>query len=857
MPIINLQTDLKSLRYGGDRLNGGNSTQPFIKIDIPPQDQSNTDIIPPSVGTGALQDIIPGLGPLLNNPVIQGIRTLVNVPLQGFQDLGIGNNESLIRGGISSTVRSGIDSIRLTRFLTTPQGLLFIAKQNLLSGTGVKVEGSGTFLNDKSYNPLGTLGQSLGNAFGLHTLKQGIDPLDGVKNLPKAGYYIASADPQIKSNYDPEKDNRLVVLKNAIDDEKRKRFKGLVLNAGKGVNVMTYKGGPGSVLGILGRTSITFADPNQRTGKQNPNLFNSGFFNSLPKTKGSSFSLEEVAQGVTSFVENKVQDLAPGSLGSILSPVIPDLVGKLQNETEERIQQAAERVNASQFKYNSLIQSTFSVFKRPSPTFNYSSYLRLSNVYGSQVSNTSQKFNEKHNAINSDGSRGSTFDFNVYKGNGNIRETNSDIQNANGGKTWTQEEIITFGGGVFADAATIDPNGQIQEDFRKLVISKRGVNTEKKVISRSPSYLTKNYEIRTNVGNPGAVPQTPNNTGIFNYGVDASLLKPLNRINALEPYETLTRTNLPTNDLFTFRFAVLNSKHTETSGGPTKTYVQFPAYINDFSDSFSSNWGEVKYVGRGNSFYNYEGFNRTISISFTLAAESKAELVPMYRKLNYLASTLAPSYTKNGYMNGNLVELTLGWYLRACPGFLSSFDISIPSESPYEINVSSGETRTDGSFIDDNTVGELPLIINVQATFVPIHEFLPEIASSDTGKYTISPDARFISLRDGERKGVGYNLYGVPYDTPGKYRSIGLANLDLNTATDLGEISRQLGTTISSDLSGISKIDPTPYNAILETGQQHFPQYVNTNDPNFQPLPIDTTNTTGGNTEISLSGGGY
>ncbi len=850
MPIVNLQTDLKSLRYGGDRLNGGNSTQPFIKIDIPPQDQPNTDIIPPSVGTGALQDIIPGLGPLLNNPVLAGIRTLVNAPLQAFDSIGIGNNEGLIRGGISSVVRSGIDSIRLTRFLTTPQGLLFIAKQNLLSGSGVKVEGSGTVLNDKIYTPLGTLAQSLGNAFGVHTLKQGIDPLAGVKNLPKSGYYIASADPQIKSNYDPEKDNRLVVLKNAIDDEKRKRFKGLVLNAGKGVNVMTYKGGPGSVLGILGRTSITFADPNQRTGKQNPNLFNSGFFKSLPKTKGSSFSLEEVAQGVTSFVENKVQDFAPGSLGSILSPVIPDLVGKLQNEAEERIQQAAERVNASQFKYNSLIQSTFSVFKRPSPTFNFSSYLRLSNVYGSQVSNTSQKFNEEHNAINSDGSRGATFDFNVYKGNGNIRETNPQIQNKNGGKTWTQEEIIENSDSNIGDFSTVDPNGRIKDDFRKVIISNRGVDRQKKVISRSPSYRNKNYEKRTNVGNPGALPQTPENTGIFNYGIEANELQALNKISALEPYTELQRYTLPTNDLFTFRFAVLNSK--DLSGN--KTYVQFPAYINDFSDSYSSNYGEVKYVGRGDTFYNYQGFNRSISISFTVTAESKAELVPMYRKLNYLASSLAPTYD-TGYMKGNMVELTLGWYLRACPGFLSSFEMSIPNDSPYEINVSSGETQSDGSYIDDDSVGELPLIINVQATFVPIHEFLPEMAADSNGDYTISPNARFISLRDGERKGAGNDLYGVVYKTPGKIRSTEYLDVDLSTATDLGEISRRLGTTISSDLSGISKID-NPYSAILETGQQYFPEYINTNDPNFKPLPTDPTSTSGGDTEISLPGGG-
>ena len=71
---------------------------------------------------------------------------------------------------------------------------------------------------------------------------------------------------------------------------------------------MTYKGGPGSVLGIVGRTSITFADPNQRTGKQNPNLFNSGFFNPLPKNQGNSFSLEGVARAATEFLDGKIPE---------------------------------------------------------------------------------------------------------------------------------------------------------------------------------------------------------------------------------------------------------------------------------------------------------------------------------------------------------------------------------------------------------------------------------------------------------------------------------------------------------------------------------------------------------------------
>ena len=44
MGLIDLKTDLKSLRYGNDRVYGGNSGQPYITTPIP-------DDISPYIGT--------------------------------------------------------------------------------------------------------------------------------------------------------------------------------------------------------------------------------------------------------------------------------------------------------------------------------------------------------------------------------------------------------------------------------------------------------------------------------------------------------------------------------------------------------------------------------------------------------------------------------------------------------------------------------------------------------------------------------------------------------------------------------------------------------------------------------------
>ena len=93
----------------------------------------------------------------------------------------------------------------------------------------------------------------------------------------------------------------------------------------------------------------------------------------------------------------------------------------------------------------------------------------------------------------------------------------------------------------------------------------------------------------------------------------------------------------------------------------------------------------------------------------------------MYRKLNYLASTLAPDYTPAGYMAGNLVQLTMGGWCYELPGFIRSLTLDVPEESPWEIGI-------DDEGLFDSTVKEMPHICRVTGlTFTPIHTFRPSI----------------------------------------------------------------------------------------------------------------------------------
>jgi len=125
----------------------------------------------------------------------------------------------------------------------------------------------------------------------------------------------------------------------------------------------------------------------------------------------------------------------------------------------------------------------------------------------------------------------------------------------------------------------------------------------------------------------------------------------------------------------------------------------------------------------------------------------------MYKKLNYLASTLAPDYSSNGFMRGNLVQLTIGGYLYEQPGIITNLTYDIQEDTPWEIGIGTAERSEDG------TVKELPHIVRVTGfSFIPIQQFIPrkqeltfstnavETSGENTGFVDNYGPQRFISL---------------------------------------------------------------------------------------------------------------
>jgi len=703
MPLITSTTNLNKLKFGvgnaGDRFDNGSSNQPYIRKDIPGVDVDNPNPTPITQLDSSGQPI--------------------------YGDLPPSSLDILFRGGLNAPRDAVTDVSRLSQMLfdtKSPNGIIFTANQNLLSRTAVQTEATfgaaygrnrkpdfikgtgGGALPGGVYLPTSTLAQAGVGFTGTHLNLMGLDPTSpngitgqtgGISSLfgfdgPGGGlrtYESVMAENNQMTvgelNANPYiTNNRLI----RIYDQKQRRNN-------TDADVILYQGGPGSVLGI-GDTKIRFAKANfggtLRTGR-NSSLIStdSDYFYGNVSTYAQQYKYTTLPSGQIAYSTNNLSD----KMGLSFIYHIPGANQSLAT-------------NQSQVYDMNMLSATYT----------------LGSSFG---------------AGNADDARG------VYAVNSITNKSNSALWNA-------------------AQLAKAPNNAGLQNDFRAKVLSTLGEggtplttdNSEfsqfKNVLSLSPNYKTKNRNRRVNYGDPGS--NSPKvRTGVdrvasgrLNYGIKASDMVALDKINAQTMYVSSGPNNeagdLAINDFCKFRIAAIDNS---PDAGGNAVYMHFRAFIDSFSDAYGSTWNPTQFSGRGDKLYSYGGFDRTINLSFTVYAQSKAELIPMYKKLNYLASTMAPDYNTAGFMRGNLVRLTLGGYLYEQPGFIKSFTYEVPQESTWEIAI-------DEKGKSDPSVKELPFMIKVTGmTFIPIQDFLPrrikpEAANGMDGDKMI--EERYISL---------------------------------------------------------------------------------------------------------------
>ena len=548
MPLIDLKTNLRDLKFGRDRINGGSSNQPYITSPIPDLDKESGEF-------------------------------------------GFLNQDFILRGGSKAVVNSTTDVERLGRYFTdvkNPSGLLFVAKQNLLSRTAVRTQASGKLVNEGVYTPISTLTQAGGVAFGLHVNKQGLNPFDGLGSLRT---YTDTINPELGDVFSIK----------SIDKNRLVNLFGAKILSNKGISdtiflkddissnpqsLLSYKGGPDSILGI-GSTQIKLKHPT-----------------------------------VKNSYDNQLTD----------------------------------------------------------PTINYLTY-SVKSLNTATVATTVETAQEL-------------------------------------GITGIEVATKKYELDNYRNAKSYIP-ALHQLDFRRdlIEIIKNNNNGVTTLMSGAPSYNpvnNKTLEQRVHLGDPGNA-SGKNLTSYTSGFISGSASN--------NSYDTINSSKIgsePQNDLVKFRIGVINNNN------PSEvTNIQFRAFLNQISDGYSSDWASTRYIGRGENFYTYNGFDRKVSLSWTVAAQSKRELIPMYKKLNYLASICAPDYSGHGYMRGNIVKLTVGGYFFEQPGIITGLSYEMNDDNAtWEIGI-----NDEGG--DDSSVKELPHLIKVSSfNFIPIHTFVPRLVQN-------------------------------------------------------------------------------------------------------------------------------
>lgn len=152
----------------------------------------------------------------------------------------------------------------------------------------------------------------------------------------------------------------------------------------------------------------------------------------------------------------------------------------------------------------------------------------------------------------------------------------------------------------------------------------------------------------------------------------------------------------------------------DTTVDSIKSALIFRATLTGLSDSFNPSWTKIDVMGRPDGAWIYSSYDRNISFTFTVAAQSRSEMLPIWRKLNYLASYTMPTYTGGAKPSGPFMRITIGNLFQQTPGFITSLTYTVPDDSPWDI---AG---------DDPEAKQLPMYIEVSISFTIISDFRPQ-----------------------------------------------------------------------------------------------------------------------------------
>jgi hypothetical protein len=638
--LIDLKTNLKSLGYGNDRPGNGSSNQPYIVTPIPDREAPNS------------------LAP-----------------------------DFLLRNGYLSLFNAADDVERVGKYfidLKSPSGLLFIAKQELLERQNPKLVNI-----DRFYNPLSTLLQVGFSPVGFHFNKQGISPYEtSYYDGGRYGYYFSTRNQTIADGVE----NRLTIAYTA--KIAKQDLGGLTINpfgitreAGDTI-LLSYPGGPGSVLGI-GNTNIRIQNPSRQTQDistkfqpsyystliSNPQylIINNGFrpsinweYDFLNKSYGvSSKAFIDLDWG--SFEERAFEDLFPE--GS------PNFALNRDENTTELNPYAGKRQTLEKY------------FIYGDNLIPVGTYVNTNNV--------------------------STYALTPYFVGRNADDLTDDDKDKLL-KTRTETSFPPV-------ESNIDNNTYTFSYAKTLAQSSKGATQTTGLTGITDFRATINEEYTTQ-----AMPATDYtdfnrektyNASATNYRGNYIVSKGYQ----LDPNEGISSdlVNKSDDDLVEFRFTTYNASNTANT-------IYFRAYLEDWNDSYKAEWNGIKYMGRAEQLYKYAGFSRDGSVNFNVPVLSKLDLGTTYARLNSLVNTVAPYYSTGtgvtGLLTGVITKITMGDYWKSMPVLVKDIGFTPINDMGWDIGREVNGVKRSNE--------QLPKGIKVNMNFTIIHNYVPQYGQS-------------------------------------------------------------------------------------------------------------------------------
>lgn len=684
----------------------------------------------------------------------------------GFRDSPGAFDDGLISGGMTTAVeRSALDTARIAKWMASPKGLLWVVKQVGLGLTNPKVEAIGGALTRQTriHSGLASLLSVPTTAFGLHFTRHGVPFLNEIasyENVIRAKQALSFNDPY----------SRLINLKKELFFDlpgipgPGKFVTSLIQKAGplrkaagfgSGTPILSLSGlaGPGSVYGI-GLTTIKrhynstnlpndaiSAPKSEQTSKINPNskkepyASDRGGYNSFAKEGANqSKQIESVLEKISGIfgTEYKAKEKPGKNYNSYQFKGRSEAGGEISKESKD----LAERKRYSDKQYAGILRATTNHdFDANKDSLGNTS----DNVDALTKSDSDLPYDSLSTSLNNATKDNLTPG---AKNNGNgipdkyIETNTAKVTSYPNSPNNPINDYITLAYNKIPRQDGVTRT--IPNDFRNNIneANTNLTDVQKGIVGINPDsqyYVTNDIQNKTTgygLGTPGRVGKDRSKPNIFiKKGNDFSFRNG-NRsaLTSDAKFEGDMITGLdigggdpyPANhkDFIKFYF------EDATQG---RNIMAFRATLNGFTDSFQPGWDTISIMGRPDSAYLYSSFERSLSFNFTVAATTRSEMIPMWRKLNYFSTYTMPDISGNSKPSGPMIRFTIGDLFHRTPGFLTSLSYTIPDDATWDI----AEDAT------DQVSKQLPMIIDVAVGLTVIGDYRPQKMGR---AYSLSPN---------------------------------------------------------------------------------------------------------------------